>query len=83
LDDYARSVKIAVGRGKVYVDLGAERVLAAEKGEEKIAIEVKSFRGTLDLHEIEVALGQYVLYRSHMSRLDPPANSFWLYPIVS
>ena len=29
----------------VQVDLAAERLLAAERGEEKIAIEIKGFRG--------------------------------------
>lgn len=28
---------------KMYIDLGAERLLAAEKGTQKIAVEVKSF----------------------------------------
>jgi hypothetical protein len=33
------------GQRGVFVDLGAERVLAAEKDDSKIAVEVKSFRG--------------------------------------
>lgn len=32
----------------VFVDLGAEQILAAEKGDEKIAVEVKSFQGASD-----------------------------------
>ncbi|HIE29074.1 TPA: hypothetical protein EYP66_17515 [Candidatus Poribacteria bacterium] len=36
---------LTFGNKDVYVDLGAERLLAAEKNDEKIAVEIKSFRG--------------------------------------
>ena len=58
------------------VDLGAERLLAAEKGEEKIAVEIKSFRGASDIHDLEVAVGQYVLYRSLLTRFEPDRRLF-------
>ena len=34
------------------VDLGAERLLAAEKGSDKIAVEIKSFIGANDLEDL-------------------------------
>lgn len=43
-------------------DLGAERAFAAEKGAEKIVVEVKSFIHPSPLHDFEVSLGQYNLY---------------------
>lgn len=36
---------LAVGVHKVYVDLGAERLLAATRAGERIAVEIKSFIG--------------------------------------
>lgn len=43
---------LRIGRRKIFVDLGAERtLLAAERGSEKIAIEVKSFSGNSELDE--------------------------------
>jgi predicted RecB family endonuclease len=36
-------LKIKVGGVDMEIDLGAERLLAAERGNEKIAVEVKSF----------------------------------------
>jgi hypothetical protein len=48
---------------EMYVDLGAERVIAAEKGEEKIAIEIKSFLGSSTISEFYTALGQFMSYR--------------------
>ena len=38
--------QIKVGGVDMEIDLGAERLLAAERGEEKIAVEVKSFLAT-------------------------------------
>lgn len=55
---------------RAYIDLGAERTIAAEKGELKIAVEVKSFIGVSRLDDLEKAVGQYLLYRSWLSRSD-------------
>jgi len=38
-------LRLAFGIRKVYADIGAERLIAAEKGKEKIAVEIKSFVG--------------------------------------
>ena len=59
------------GDRDLYADLGAERALAAEKHGEKIAVEVKSFLGPSDVHDFEVAIGQFVLYRHLMRKSDP------------
>lgn len=45
------------------MDLGAEKLLAAEKNERRIAVEVKSFIRASPVQDLESALGQYVLYR--------------------
>jgi len=73
--------RIAVGQKDVFVDLGAERVLAAEKGGERIAVEVKSFQGPSDIRDLETALGQYVLYRSLLSRAEPDRTLFLAVPV--
>lgn len=55
--------RLKLKRGKnLFIDLGAERLVAAEKGSEKIAIEIKSFRSASDMKDLEEALGQFVLY---------------------
>lgn len=58
------------GSKDLYVDLGAERLLAAEKEQQKIAVEVKSFVGHSLVADLEQALGQYVLYHDIMERID-------------
>jgi hypothetical protein len=54
------------------IDLGAERVLAAEREGQKIAIEVKSFLiGSSAISEFHRALGQFINYRSALRYEDP------------
>src|SRR5262249_281931 len=55
---------LTFGQRNVFVDLGAARLVAAERNQEKIAVEIKSFHGASDVRDLEMALGQYVFYRS-------------------
>jgi len=48
------------------MDLGAERLISAEKGLRQIVVEVKSFIGRSDVRDLEQALGQYILYHQAM-----------------
>ena len=71
---------IAFGSKGVFVDLGAERMLAAEKNDEKIAVEVKSFRSASDIQDLEMAVGQYVFYRSLLLRFESERKLFLAVP---
>jgi hypothetical protein len=62
---------VRVGAKDVFIDLGAERFLAAEKGGRKIAVEVKSFVGRSETRELEVTLGQFVLYGAALDEVEP------------
>lgn len=59
------------GTRDLYIDLGAKKVIAAEKGEQKIAVEIKSFIGASPVANLENALGQYILYYDILNRLEP------------
>lgn len=48
------------------MDLGAERLISAEKGTRKIIVEIKSFLGRSDVKDLQQALGQYVMYHQVM-----------------
>ena len=65
---------LKVGVDRVHIDLGAERVLAAEKGVRKIAVEIKTFNGVSQIADLEAALGQYVLYRMALRQLNLTGN---------
>src|SRR5438552_15557541 len=56
---------------KLYVDFGAERLLAAERGTEKIAVEIKAFRGPSPVADLEQTIGQYGLYEDVLRIVDP------------
>lgn len=55
----------------LYVDLAAERLLAAEKGLRRIAVEIKSFGGPSELADLHAAVGQFVVYREVLAEIDP------------
>jgi hypothetical protein len=56
------------GRKDMYVDLGAKRLLIAERSEEKIAVEVKSFIGESEMQAFRDAVGQFAIYRAVLRR---------------
>ena len=62
---------ISIGRKNLFVDLGAEKLLAAEREGKRIAVEVKTFGGPSEVHDLEEALGQYLLYTPFMRAQDP------------
>ena len=61
---------IRLAKKKLYVDLGAERIIAAERDTQKIAVEIKSFTRPSDMKDLEEALGQCVLYSRLLARYD-------------
>ncbi len=63
--------RMELGRRDMYVDLGAERLLAAEKANQRIAVEIKSFVGPSDIADLEQALGQYILYHDVLEEIEP------------
>ena len=55
----------------LYIDLGAERLIAAEKENELIAVEVKSFISASLVYDFHLAMGQYLNYVRALQRKDP------------
>ena len=58
----------------MYIDLGAEKLIAAEKDNQQIAVEVKSFLGPSVLTDFHVALGQFLNYRIALDAKEPRAR---------
>ncbi len=54
---------LQVGLKRLYIDLGASKLLGAKKDDLEIAVEIKSFQGKSDINDLEQALGQYSLYK--------------------
>jgi len=53
------------------IDLGAERLIAAQKDTQQIAVEIKSFLSRSRIDDLENALGQLVLYRYLLREQEP------------
>ena len=62
---------LQAGKRDLYVDLGAEKLLIAERANQKIAVEVKSFISPSPVRDFEQALGQYLLYFNLLARQHP------------
>ncbi len=56
---------------RLQVDLGAELPIGAEKAGRKIAVEIKTFLSDSEVYDLEVAVGQYVIYREMLTVLEP------------
>lgn len=71
---------VKVGRKKGFVDLAANKIIAATKEDKKIAVEGKGFAGASELTEFEKALGQYNLYLWAIKEKEPDRTLFLAMP---
>jgi hypothetical protein len=55
---------LQAGSFNLAIDLGAQKVIAAQRGERKIAVEIKRFLGPSKISEFYGALGQFIAYRA-------------------
>jgi hypothetical protein len=58
------------GGVEIYIDLAAEKLIAAEREGKKIAVEIKSFIGSSAISEFHKALGQFINYRAVLSQKE-------------
>lgn len=63
-------LKLQWGLRELFVDLGAKKLLAAQKGEQLIAVEIKSFISASPIADLENALGQYIIYSNILEEVE-------------
>ncbi len=63
------------------IDFAAEPIIAAEKEETKIAIEVKSFMGPSAINEFHKAIGQFNDYCVALELMEPERVLFLAVPL--
>ena len=66
----------------VHIDLAAERLIAAERKGEKIAVEVKSFLEASVVSAFHTALGQFMNYRAILRRKEPERALYLAVPTI-
>ena len=64
---------VPFGKKDLLIDLGAERMLAAERNGKRIAVEIKSFLSRSPIQDLKEALGQFILYSDALT--DSPSDS--------
>ncbi|MEO1432290.1 MAG: XisH family protein [Cyanobacteria bacterium J06633_8] len=74
-------LRIQAGGADMEIDLGAEKIIAAERGEEKIAVEIKSFIGTSNISEFHTAVGQFLNYQVALEQRQPERILYLAVPI--
>lgn len=72
---------LSVGGVEMFVDLGAEQLIAAEKNGRKIAVEIKSFAGPSNISEFHTALGQFLDYEQALEEQDPERVLYLAVPV--
>ncbi|MEG4288146.1 XisH family protein [Microcoleus sp. C2C3] len=75
-------LKVETGGAKFEIDLGAERLLAAQRGEEKIAVEIKTFLGDSPITDYHAALGQFLNYRLALELKEPDRKLYLAVPVA-
>lgn len=74
-------LRLRVGERDLLIDLGAERpIIGAERGSERIAVEVQSFVGPSAVADLQQALGQYTMYRLALAEQQPDRPLFLAVP---
>ena len=68
---------------KLKIDLGAENAIAAQRDQEKIAVEIKSFISDSDISEFHAALGQYLNYLQALEEKEPDRALYLAVPVDS
>jgi hypothetical protein len=76
-DPYA----LQFGLHNLFIDLGAEQMLAAEREGQRIAVEIKSFIRRSEVEDLQHALGQYLLYRSLLQRIAQERDLYLAVPL--
>lgn len=73
--------RIDLGFVDFYIDLGAQRLLAATKDDQKIAVEIKTFLSTSTISEFHTAIGQFINYRIALEDDDPDRRLYLAVPL--
>ncbi|HAA31520.1 MAG TPA: fatty-acid oxidation protein subunit alpha [Cyanobacteria bacterium UBA8553] len=77
-------LSISVGGVNLSIDLGAERLIAAEREGNKIAVEVKSFLERASaISEFHTALGQFINYRGALRQDEPDRVLYLAVPLTT
>lgn len=70
----------SLGKVDFRIDLGAEKVIAAEKGNQKIAVEIKSFIKPSPVQDMHEAVGKHEMYSLALDLREPDRELYLAIP---
>jgi hypothetical protein len=73
-------LRIPIDGSHLEIDLAAEKVFAAERAGQKIAVEVKSFLSKSFMADFHEAMGQYLDYCSALEDVEPDREVYLAVP---
>ena len=73
--------RIELDQANFQIDLAAEKIIAAEKDNQKIAVEIKSFLNPSAVTDFYGALGQFLSYRLVLKTIEPQRLLFLAIPL--
>ena len=77
-------LSVSFGRLDMSIDLGAEQLIGAQKDNQKIAVEIKSFLAKSSaIYEFHIALGQFINYRAALKQKEPDRTLYLAVPIIA
>jgi len=76
----ADPLKFKFGNVNFQIDLGAERLVAAERAGQQIAVEIKSFLNPSAITDFYAALGQFLSYRLALASVEPNRKLYLAVP---
>lgn len=77
-------LSFSMGGVNMSIDLAAEKLIAAEREGEKIAVEIKSFlEKSSAISEFHTALGQFINYRGALRRREPDRILYLAVPMTT
>ncbi len=74
-------LKFKFGNVNFQIDLGAERLVAAKRAVEKIAVEIKSFLNAFAITDFYAALGQFLSYCLALEGTEPERVLYLAVPV--
>ncbi|AFZ22551.1 XisH protein [Cylindrospermum stagnale PCC 7417] len=74
---------IAVDRiTNMFIDLAAEKMIVANRDNQKIAVEVKSFLSPSTISDFHTAIGQFINYRYALTDYEPERILYLAVPVT-
>jgi hypothetical protein len=72
---------VKIGKIPMHIDLGAEKIIGAERAGEKIAVEIKTFTMASFITSFYEAVGKYIVYREALFEIETDRTLYLAVPI--